>query len=82
MIKLGQKVKDKVTGFTGIVIGKAEYLTGCNQYGVQPKVTKEQKVDSAIWFDEGRLEIVGPGIAPKEVAAKKKGGPRNDYPTK
>lgn len=30
----GKKVKDKITGFEGIVVAKCIYLTGCNQYGV------------------------------------------------
>lgn len=82
MIKLGQKVKDKITGFTGIAIGKAEYLTGCNQYGVQPPMGKDGKVEAASWFDEGRLVKVGVGISAKEVTTEKNGGPRNDHPTK
>lgn len=32
MIILGRKVRDKVTGFEGIVTGRATYLTGCDQY--------------------------------------------------
>lgn len=82
MIQLGQKVKDKITGFTGIVIGRAEYLTGCNQFGVQPEVGKDGKVEGATWFDEGRLQKIGVGITAKQVSADKNGGPRNDHPTK
>lgn len=31
MIKLGQKAKDRITGFAGTITGKVEYITGCNQ---------------------------------------------------
>jgi hypothetical protein len=36
MTLLGKKVKDKITGFEGIATSKHIYLTGCNQYAVQP----------------------------------------------
>ena len=36
--ELGQKVKDSITGFAGIVTGRAEYITGCHQILVQPPV--------------------------------------------
>jgi len=54
--ELGIKVKDVVTGFKGILMARAEYLTGCNQYLVlpTPKSSKTIYPDSQ-WFDEGRL---------------------------
>lgn len=80
-IKLGQKAKDKVTGFTGIIIGVVDYLYGCKQYGIVPQVKKNaEKVEGAVWFDEGRIEILGKGILPEEVKVKKSGGINNDAP--
>ena len=38
MIKLGAKVKDKVTGLVGIATARIEFLNGCIQYTVHPKV--------------------------------------------
>lgn len=57
MIKVGQKVKEVVTGFTGIVTGRAEYLTGCAQILIQPPCQDGKYTDS-LWFDETRCEIV------------------------
>lgn len=37
-IKLGTKVIDTVTGFTGTATSRIEYMTGCTQYGVAPRV--------------------------------------------
>ena len=37
-IKLGDKVRDKLTGFEGFVNAKAEYIYGCVQFEVQPLV--------------------------------------------
>jgi hypothetical protein len=78
-IKLGKKVKDKITGFEGIVTGVASYLYGCDQYLVTPPAKDGAKVD-AYWFDEGRLEVIGQGILPEEVQTDKPGGPNVDCP--
>lgn len=79
MIKLGQVGKDKVTGFTGTITGRAQYLTGCDQYNLVPPV-KDGKLEPAQWFDEGRIEIVGAGISAADVAGPKPGGPQRDAP--
>lgn len=58
-LELGWEVKDVITGFKGIIVGRAQYITGCNQYCIQPidkKKTAEKK--DSIWFDENRLETV------------------------
>jgi hypothetical protein len=70
--KLGQNVRDKITNFEGVIIGKHSWLTGCDQYSVQPPV-KDGEFKSERAFDEGRLEKAGKGISPKKVAAKKNG---------
>jgi hypothetical protein len=80
MIELGQMAKDKVTGFEGIITGRAQYIYGCDQYCLVPSVDKQRQVVKSEWFDEGRLEIIGRGILPKEVKVKKPGGPQRDAP--
>ena len=67
MLKLGLEVKDKITGFTGIITSSIKHLTGCDRYGVTPPVDKEGKVRDPEWFDEGRLVIIGDGVAADEV---------------
>lgn len=49
-------VRDKITGFQGIVTGHADYITGCDQYLVQP-ASKDGEWKEGRWFDESRLEI-------------------------
>jgi hypothetical protein len=67
MVNLGDEVKDTITGFKGIAIGKASYLTGCDQCAVQPKIKDGSFVD-AQWFDIGRLEVVKRGaVQPESV---------------
>ena len=68
---MGKKVKDKVTGFTGIVTGKLESLYGCAQFVVTSSVGEKNKADDTkAVLDEGRLVVIGQGIRPKEVKAK------------
>ena len=51
----GEHVRDVVTGFAGIVTGRVDYITGCNQYLVQAKATKDGAVLDGRWLDEQRL---------------------------
>lgn len=75
--RLGNRVKDIVTGFTGIATAKCEYLNGCIQYCVKPPVKEEDKMPEGIYIDEGQLEFVDSGlIMPK----KETGGPQQDTP--
>lgn len=57
-IKLGDKVKDKVTGFEGIAIGLTTWLHGCRRVTIQPQELKDGKPIEAISFDEPQIEIV------------------------
>jgi len=58
MIKLGEKAKDKVTGFEGIVMARAEYLNGCITLLVQPKgLSRDGSLKVAYWIDEQRLTV-------------------------
>jgi hypothetical protein len=70
---LGQKAKDKITGFEGILTGKCEYLTGCTQYSIQPITKDDGGFIEGRWFDEGRLEITGDGIKKSDVLASDNG---------
>ena len=57
-IEMGREYKDKITGFRGICTGKAEYISGCSQVLITPKVKKGEGT-KAEWFDEQRLEQIG-----------------------
>ena len=56
-IQLGDNVKDTVTGFKGVVTAIIQYLTGCDQASVCPKLDKEGMPQDAYNFDVTRLEI-------------------------
>ena len=53
----GKKVKDKVSGLIGVAVSRIEYLNGCVQYGIQPKI-KKQTDEIQTWnIDEEQLII-------------------------
>lgn len=71
--ELGKRAKDKITGFEGIITSSVKYLTGCNRYHLQPTNLKEGIPIEGIYFDEAQVEILGDGIAPREVQGEDKG---------
>lgn len=66
-VELGDQVRDKVTGFKGIVTGQAQYLTGCKQVMVTPRASEDGKYVDACWLDVDRVEVVGKGVVKIEV---------------
>lgn len=71
-VKLGQKVKDSISGFEGIAIARAEWLYGCIRVNVAPNhLNKDGNYISSQWIDEPQL--VG------EEENKKPAGPRDDF---
>ena len=57
-IELGSRVRDTITGFTGIVIARSDFLSGCNQVCVQPSCEKENELNKPEWLDIERIEKV------------------------
>ena len=81
MIELGKRVTHKINGFTGIATGRAQYLTGCDQYLVTPdELDDKGKVREGHWIDEGQLEVGSQVITADEVSVKQPGGPRSEAP--
>lgn len=85
-IQLGDKAKDVISGFTGRVTGRAEYITGCTQFCLSPERLDEKgQLQSGNWFDDSRLVVVKRskrlclsrlGEAAKRIA----GGPQDTPP--
>ncbi len=57
-IKLGQMVKDVITGLRGVAVARIEYMNGFVQYEVQPPVDKDGKWLDGKWFQEKNLASV------------------------
>ncbi len=61
MVELGDKVKDTVTGFSGIAVCKVDYLQGCRRFGVQAPSKNNKKPDEWQYFDEPQLQVIKRG---------------------
>ncbi len=72
-LDLGKQAKDKLTGFAGIIAGKSTFITGCDQFFIQPPVGEKGEFKEGRWFDEGRLEVIGDGIEPAKVQGQENG---------
>ncbi len=77
--KLGTEVKDRVSGFRGIVISETKYLQGCTRMSVQPPVKKDGTLPDPKHFDEPDLMVVGSGVA---AGGTDPGGPRDISPVR
>jgi hypothetical protein len=75
-IKLGDKAKDTITGLTGTVIARYEFLNGCVQLRIQPNEVKDGKPVEGSTFDIEQMELVKAATAPRKLAAV--GGPHDE----
>lgn len=75
-IKLGSKVRDKITGYTGIAIGVTDWLSGCRRVTVQTQELKDGKPIDSCCFDESQLDLVEETTAVSKIAdPARPGGP-------
>jgi len=71
MAGLGDLVRDSITGFEGIVLGKSEYLFGCVRCLVQARdLDKDGNVKKGEWLDEGQLKVVSKGVIEVPIATE------------
>lgn len=57
-LNLGDKVEDILTGFSGIIICRCQWIHNCNTYGVKPTVLKDGVPMDNQYFDEPQLVVV------------------------
>ena len=55
---LGDTVKDTISGFSGVVVARTEWLNGCIRICVQPKALHDGKPIDNHTFDLEQLELV------------------------
>lgn len=73
-IKLGEKVRCKITGYTGIAVVRSEFLNGCVQYTVAGKWSgKGSPMENEMSIDQQSLEVVK--IKKKRIKKENTGGP-------
>jgi hypothetical protein len=72
-IELGDIARDTITGFTGVVIAKTDWLHSCCRITLQPKELKDGKPVEAQNFDEPQLELI-------DLSGRRKTTPTNGGP--
>lgn len=82
MVKLGNKVRDAITGFAGIATGRTVYLYGCAQILITPdRLAEDGKRLDGEWFDEQRVETIEERPIPVSAeSSATSGGPQRDAP--
>lgn len=79
----GDRVRDRVTGFEGMVVARTEWLNGCIRVQVAAEKIKDSGKPVEIVFDEQQIEVLErdphklSGRQPKP-AASARGGDRDD----
>lgn len=63
-IKLGDEVKDKISGFQGIVTADALFVAGCRRIRVQSQKLHDGEPVKGHWFDEPNLQMVKKNALP------------------
>ena len=56
---LGYKAEDLVTGIKGVVTSVSYDLYGCIQLALNPGLDETGKRIDTLWYDIGRVEIIG-----------------------
>ena len=77
-MKIGQKMRCKITGFEGIATSKIEYLNGCIQYCIKPKMDKDGKMPEGEFIDVEQLEVIYK--LPVKTERTNTGGDKMDTP--
>lgn len=84
-LTLGTECRDKVSGWTGILTARYEYMNGCVRYEIsRSKSKKDGGEPKAFVFDEQQIEYVSDGVrgdlAQRALSARRTGGPRDTTP--
>ena len=79
-IGLGDRVKDEISSFEGIVTARSEYLNGCVSLLVQPESLDEGKKIKGVWFDDVQLRLVKKEVIGRRTRSS--GGPERSTPSR
>lgn len=76
-VELGDEVICRITGFKGLVVGIAKYLSGCDRADVRAPLSKDGKLGESYSLDIPALTVTKKGkVKMEDVQDKvKKGGP-------
>ena len=82
-VKLGDRAKDIITGYRGIVVAITDWLMGCKRITIQSEELKDGSPVDSKTFDVGHIEVLDAGAIQDRIKnndnvsnSEKPGGPR------
>jgi hypothetical protein len=75
--KNGDKVVDRLTGFSGVITAVVDYLNGCIRYQIQPPISEKGEYRESVIIDEQQLDAV---VEKQKMLPKEKKKPGGDRP--
>ncbi len=79
-IKLGDKIRDKITGLEGTAMQVSFFISGCVQIEVLPPLDEKGELRDAVFIDESQLEVVEE--CEEEESEEQAGGGVRNHPPK
>jgi len=80
-VLLEDTVEDINNGFKGVAVSRMEFLNGCIQIEVAPRVGKDNKIQESVFIDIQSLKVIKKGkrhkIIKKEKVEYDTGGPNH-----
>lgn len=75
-VKMGSKVRDRISGFSGIATAIAVNMYGTQHVAIEPDKCHEGKPVKASWFHSTRIELVEEKVPPvSKSSSARSGGP-------
>lgn len=75
--RLGVKMKDRITGLTGIAVFRVKHKYSGDRYGIQPSMNAKGEIPEIVQLDEQDIEQIDPPLPVPKKEKKKKEGPPN-----
>lgn len=69
-IKLGSRVKDVITGFSGIATQRIDQLGGNIQYAIQPETLTGDAYPEGMCIDHHTIDVIDDGVSARATPAK------------
>jgi hypothetical protein len=76
---LGVKVRDRLTGLTGILVLRVKHRYSGDRYGIQPPMDEKGAVPEVVQLDEEDIEQIDPPLPKKKPKGKKEKPPNGPH---
>jgi len=61
-IAIGREVRDRASGFVGMITARHDMINGCTHWSIRPKVDAKNEMAKQWRMDGFTLEVTGPGM--------------------